>query len=121
MSASLLIPIATSALVQISSIMAVLLPGVFVGVLTYDEERLGEAHLEAFGVGAIRIRIRGIPKGGHLHRVIQKGEEYNQLFMELEMVDAAVDLVNSADAKGEKLEALVLECTQMPPFAEAIQ
>lgn len=34
------------------------------GVLTYDEERLGAGHLEALGVDVGRVRIKGMPKGG---------------------------------------------------------
>ncbi|KAJ8117067.1 hypothetical protein OPT61_g1662 [Boeremia exigua] len=121
LSARLPIPIATSALVQIPSICSFLGIESIVGVLTYDEDRLGAAHLETLGVDASRVRIKGMPRGGHLHRVIQKGERYDDSVMEQEMVDTAEQLVKSAKMKGEKLGAIVLECTQMPPYAEAIQ
>lgn len=62
-----------------------------------------------------------MPKNGHLRAVIQKGVEYDSALMEQEMVDTAVDFMESTKFKGEKIAALLLECTQMPPYAEAIQ
>ncbi|KAJ4346376.1 uncharacterized protein N0V89_010305 [Didymosphaeria variabile] len=115
------IPIATSALVQIPSICAFLGSEAIVGVLTYDEERLGVAHLEALGVDAGRVRIKGMPKGGHLRRVIQEGEKYDEIRMEQEMIDAVGELLEKVTGSGDKLGAIVLECTQMPPYAGAIQ
>lgn len=41
--------------------------------------------------------------------------------MEGEMVGAAGELVDGIARDGERLGAIVLECTQMPPYAEAIQ
>ncbi|PVH98531.1 hypothetical protein DM02DRAFT_44840 [Periconia macrospinosa] len=115
------IPVATSALIQIPSILAILPPGKVVGVLTYDAERLGAAHLQAVDVDPERIRIRGMSVHGHLRAVIQKGVTYDEVLMGKEMVDGAVALVDECRARGEEIGALVLECTQMPPYAEAIQ
>ncbi|KAF9733453.1 aspartate racemase protein [Paraphaeosphaeria minitans] len=95
------IPIATSALVQLPSILAILGVAEVVGMLTYDEERLGGGRLDALRVDAGRVRIQTVPRNGHLQRVIQKGEKYNKVVMEREIVDAAGEL--------------------MPPYAEAIQ
>lgn len=121
LSPRLSIPISTSALVQIPSVLTFLDHDALICVLTYDAERLGHAHLESLDIDPQRVHIKGMPKGGHLRAVIQKGAEYNRALMEQEMVDAAVDLMESTNLEGEKIGALVLGCTQMPPNAEAIQ
>jgi hypothetical protein len=121
LSSRLPIPISTSALVQIPSICALLGGDVLIGVLTYDAERLGDAHLENLHIDPKRVRVKGMPKDGHLRAVIQKGVEYDRTVMERETSDAAVELLESTDLKSERIGALVLECTQMPPYAEAIR
>lgn len=115
------IPIATSALVQIPSIRAFLGPQKIIGVLTYDGERLGETHLREVGVDPTTIRIHGLPATGHTRKVIQDGVKYDSTEMEREMVDSAVRLVESIREEGKEAGAVVLECTQMPPYAAAIQ
>lgn len=120
LAARLPIPIATSALVQIPSIMAIMSPTLELGVLTYDSTRLHKAHLESAGVhpAAIdRIHIVGAPPGGHLHRLVKQNAAYNHDNIEAELVETATSLLR----KHPKVAVLVLECTQMPPFAEAIQ
>jgi hypothetical protein len=118
LTARLPIPIATSALVQIPSILALLPADKKVGVLTYDGTRLRALHLELLGVDPRRVCIRGMPDTGHLRQVIQNGARYDGLAMEQEMVDQAEKLVGSAEGD---IGAIVLECTQMPPYAEYIQ
>jgi Asp/Glu/hydantoin racemase len=104
--------------VQVLSVLALLPVDKKVGVLTYDGLRLGALHLESLGIDPRRVRIRGMPNDGHLRRVIQDGVEYDEIAMEREMVDEAEALVKSEEGA---ISALVLECTQMPPYAEAIQ
>ncbi|KAF2798715.1 hypothetical protein K505DRAFT_295997 [Melanomma pulvis-pyrius CBS 109.77] len=111
------VPIATSALLQIPSIRAFLPARQSIGVLTYDGARLGTAHLEQLGIDPTLVCIRGMPANGHLRAVIQNGAEYDELALEREMVDEATALLQ----QNPNIGALVLECTQMPPFAEAIQ
>ncbi|KAF1940941.1 hypothetical protein EJ02DRAFT_405570 [Clathrospora elynae] len=118
LAARLPIPIATSALLQIPSVLALLPADKLVGVLTYDDLRLGALHMESLGIDPQRVRIRGMPSDGHLRRVIQDGTDYDQVTMEHEMVDQAERLVKSEEGR---IGAIVLECTQMPPYAECIQ
>ncbi|KAH7047413.1 hypothetical protein B0J12DRAFT_121186 [Macrophomina phaseolina] len=115
------IPIATSALVQIPSVRAFLGPEKVIGVLTYDGDRLSETHLREIGADPAKIRIRGLSATGHTRKVIQDGVKYDGADMEREMVDSAVRLVESIKEEGKEVGALVLECTQMPPYAAAIQ
>ncbi|KAL1584469.1 hypothetical protein WHR41_06263 [Cladosporium halotolerans] len=120
LAARLPIPIATSALVQIPSIMAIMAPSQTLGILTYDSQRLQLAHVESAGVHPAlldRVHIAGAPTGGHLHRLVQQNAGYDHKAIEAELVTTAQQLIQ----QWPTMSVLVLECTQMPPFAEAIQ
>ncbi|KAH8689882.1 hypothetical protein BGW36DRAFT_465869 [Talaromyces proteolyticus] len=120
LSARLPIPIATSSLLQIPSLLAFLPPGKTIGILTYDDARLGPDHLTKIGLscGAVsRTRIVGAPANGHLRRLIQHGAPYVHADIEKELVEIARNMVIEYSDIG----GILLECTQMPPFAGAIQ
>lgn len=99
--------------------MAIMPPTQKLGVLTYDAQRLHKGHLEAAGIHPTaleRIHIAGAPVGGHLHRLVQQNALYEHEKIESELVDTAKQLLR----EHPNVSVLVLECTQMPPFAEAI-
>ncbi|KAF6808379.1 aspartate racemase protein [Colletotrichum plurivorum] len=112
------VPIATSSLAQLPSLLALLPPTKTVGVLTYEEAILGPRHLASFVPEASLSRtvVCGVPAGGHLRSMIEKGAPYIHADIEAELVATARRLVESRPEIG----ALVLECTNMPPFSEAI-
>jgi hypothetical protein len=85
--------------------------------LTYNGKKLGKHHFEQLGVDVSQIRIRGMPANGHLRAVIQEGAKYNAASMGDEIVGEAVALFKEYDNIG----AIILECTQMPPYADAVQ
>ena len=114
------IPIATSALLQIPSILSLLPANKSIAVITYDDARLSPSHLERLGIASAvhhRIHIRGAPAYGYLRRLIQDGAAYSHEGIEAELVQVFKEMA----AKHGDVGAVVLECTQMPPFAEAIQ
>lgn len=88
--------------------------------MTYDDQRLNTQHLEKLSVPASafsRIHIRGAPADGHLRAVITGRKPYVHADIKAELTATAKGLV----ADHPTIRAVVLECTQMPPFAEAIQ
>jgi hypothetical protein len=100
--------------------MAIMSPDLELGVLTYDASRLHRGHLENAGVGSAamdRIHIIGAPAGGHLHRLVREKVVYDHTRIEAELVEVAKELLR----QHPRVSVLILECTQMPPFAEAIQ
>ncbi|GME53727.1 aspartate racemase protein [Neofusicoccum parvum] len=118
LAARLPIPIATSSLIQIPAVRALLPAGKTVGVITFDEARLGPLHLEKLGIAdAASIPVVGPPADGHLKRLVRDGGPYSQSGIEEEMVACARRLVEDHAGVG----AIVLECVQMPPFAAAVQ
>lgn len=132
-SSRLPIPVSTSSLLQLPSLLSLLPPHKTIGILTYDSARLGPLHLAQLGIDTKRreIPIRGAPAEGHLRTMIQRGGAYVHADIEAELVEMATGLVgeyngrddDGGDPRGRRPEiaALLLECTQMPPFAEAIQ
>lgn len=110
------VPIMTSALLQLPSLLALTSPRRMVGILTFDGARLGDAHLRKLGVDPARCRVRGAPHEGALQRHIRRGDEYVHEDIERELVGAAQDMA----ADGE-VALILLECTNMPPFSEAIR
>ncbi|KAI0593985.1 hypothetical protein F4775DRAFT_596678 [Biscogniauxia sp. FL1348] len=117
LAARLPIPIATSALVQIPSILTLLSATRTVGILTYDDARLGTAQLDKLGIPSGRCHIRGVPASGGLRQHIQHGAEYVHEDISRQLVEIARDMV----AEHPDIAAICLECTNMPPFSEAIQ
>jgi len=100
--------------------MAIMAPAQTLGVLTYDSQRLTRAHVMNAGVHPkflARVHIAGAPAGGHLHRLVQQNAAYDHEAIESELIATAKRLVQ----EWPSMSAIVLECTQMPPFAEAIQ
>jgi hypothetical protein len=102
LAARLPIPIATSALLQIPSVETLLPPTSVIGVLTYDGNKLGKHHFEQLDVDV---------------SLIQEGARYDAASMEDEIVSEAVALCKEYD----NIRAIILECTQMPPYADAVQ
>ena len=113
------VPVATSSLCQIPSIQAWLPRAKSVGVITFDAVKLTKGHLVNVGVARPEaVHIVGPPDNGALKRLVRDGEvPYNHAGIEDELVLCAQELVK----EHPELGAIVLECTQMAPFAEGIQ
>ncbi|KAI7765356.1 hypothetical protein LZL87_013535 [Fusarium oxysporum] len=111
------IPVATSALVQVPSLLAISPVNRPVGVLTYDSTRLGSAHLLDLGIDPNRVRIWGLSHDSHLRDICAHGADYNADLLEKELVAEAKSLVS----QHPEIAAVVLECTNMPPYADRIQ
>lgn len=85
--------------------------------MTYDSRRLGNAHLLELGIDPEGVRVWGLPDDGHLRGICARGEEYDAKILENELVDQARALVS----ENPEVRVVVLECTNMPPYADAIQ
>lgn len=88
--------------------------------MTYDDQRLNEQHLGKLSVPSSafpRIHIRGAPADGYLRGVITGKKPY----VHADIRDELIKIAKELKAGHPRIGAIVLECTQMPPFAEAIQ
>ena len=85
--------------------------------MTYDSRRLGDVHLLELGIRPEDVRIWGASDDGHLRGIIARGETYDAERLENELVDQAMALTS----RYEEVVAVVLECTNMAPYGDAIQ
>lgn len=111
------VPVATSSLMQVPWVQATLPPGQRVGVVTVSRASLTPAHLVAAGVPD-DVPLAGTENGREFFRVLIKGEKEDMDIglAEADIVDAGRDLV----ARHPEVGAIVLECTNMPPYAAAL-
>jgi hypothetical protein len=108
------VPVATSSMMQVPWVQATLPPGKRVGMITVSGGSLTSNHLGAVGVPQDIPRV-GTENGKEFFRVLIKGEK-DDMDVELarqDILDAGRQLVSRHPEVG----AIVLECTNMPPYA----
>ncbi len=117
LSSAVPVPVATSSLMQVSMVQSLLPTGKRVGVLTISKETLTEAHLQAANV-PLDTPIVGTESGRAFSRDVL-GDNISIDFAKcrLDMLDAARTLVCEHPDVG----AIVLECTNMTPYAADIR
>lgn len=114
------VPVATSALLQWRNLNARMRKKRVVGILTIDADALTPTHLAAAHVPSdpTLCPIQGMPKDGHFVQCILGNQPtLDRKLAEQEIVAAARKLV----ADHPNVGAILLECTNMPPYAEAIR
>lgn len=111
------VPVATSSLLQVPWVQATLPPGKRVGVVTVSKASLTPAHLEAVGA-APDTPVMGTEGGREFTRVLVRAEkaDLDVALAEQDVLDAGRALV----AAHPEVGAIVLECTNMPPYAAAL-
>ncbi len=116
LAAELGVPVATSCMRQIPLIERLLPPGKRVGVLTVSAASLGAHHLIAAGADP-QTPVVGTDGGRELTRVLLGDEE------RLDVAAAERDVVQAGEAllaHHPETGAVVLECTNMAPYAQAL-
>jgi hypothetical protein len=99
---------------QIPWVQASLPPGKRVGVVTVSAGSLSPAHLAAVGAPA-DTPLAGTENGAEIFRVLVRGEKED-----LDVALAARDIVEAGRelvGRHPDVGAIVLECTNMPPYA----
>ncbi len=112
------VPVATSSLMQVPMVQATLPPGRRVGLITVSKSTLTNAHLDAAGVPR-ETPVVGTEGGREFFRVLIKAEKQDMdvRLAAQDILDAGRELV----AKNPEVGAIVLECTNMPPYAHALR
>ena len=112
------VPVASSSLMQVPWVQATLPPGKRVGLLTVCASTLKLAHLAAAGVPA-DIPVADTERGREFFRVLisAEKEDMDADLAELDILDAGRALL----AAHPQVGAVVLECTNMPPYAAALR
>jgi len=103
------VPVWTSSLLKLRELVAP-------GVITVDGLSLGSAHLRAAGANPT-VPIVGLQVHCHLQRALLDDlPDIDPQRAEADVVDAAQRLV----ARWPAVREIVLECTNMPPYAKAV-
>jgi Asp/Glu/hydantoin racemase len=117
LAAAVPVPVATSSLMQVALVNRLFAPGKRAGILTISGTALTLLHLEKAGVP------EGTPIG-----TTEGGREFTRAILDNELyldVDAArldnVDAALKLQADNPELGAIVLECTNMIPYAADIR
>jgi len=113
---ALTVPFAASALLQLGWLAPLLPAGRRAGVLTIDAAALGPAHLEAAGAPP-GTPVAGLDPEGQLARTIfEDRARLDRARAEAEVLDAGRRLLAASPGLG----AIVLECTNLPPYRDAL-
>ncbi len=118
LAAALRVPVATSSMMQVPWVQAMLPPGQRVGIVTVNAAGLTPAHLAGAGVPA-GTPITGTEGGREFFRVLIRAESED-----MDVNAARADVVGAALALRDAtpdLGAVVLECTNMPPYAADVR
>ena len=116
--AAVKVPVITSSLLQLPGLLA---SQSKVGVLTISSGKLGTEHLRAAGVPRERLQdvvVQGVNPAGEFATAILG----NRASMDIDK--ACADVVAAAIALKQRepsLQSVVLECTNMPPYRQAIE
>jgi Asp/Glu/hydantoin racemase len=112
------VPVFTSSLMQVPMVYAMLKPWQKVGIITIYAKSLTREHLAVTGVDKVPYVIMGTEGEKEFSRAILDDE------LELDVDGSQKDLIRVAKRLREnhpEVGALVLECTNMAPYAAAIQ
>lgn len=129
LAAKLTIPVALSSLLQVAWAQALLPPGKICGVITIDAERLTSEHLTSVG-GAANTPIVGMPKlGAFAELVLGNPSKFSTDYAFEDEVETGSarrraierELILAAHKLPLNTGAIVLECTNLPPYREALR
>jgi hypothetical protein len=116
LAAALPVPFAASALLQLAWLAPLLPAGQRAGVITLDADALGAHHLAAAGAPP-DTPVVGLPRDGALARaVFGDAPRLDRARVRDEVVDAGLRLKEAVPSLG----AIVLECTNLPPYRDAL-
>lgn len=112
------IPVFMSSLLQLPIIRIMHGEKANIGILTASKKALGSKHLEACSVDYDSVSIEGMEGNPEFWETVIEGKrfDFNLPALEKEIVGTALRFIND-----KKLDALLLECTDLPPFAKQIQ
>jgi Asp/Glu/hydantoin racemase len=112
------VPVAVSSLVQIPWISSIIKPNQKIGILTADKFSLTDKLLQNCGVyNRDRLIIEDLRHEPEFSCILEGRGEFDNNTVRNEVVSKALEIVNNNDDVG----AILLECSDMPPYAYAVQ
>lgn len=111
------VPVALSSLMQINSILPLLKPSQKLAVLTADQSSLSDKLLEACGVtDKSRLIFRDLKNEPEFSCILEGRGSFDNGKVEQEVVGKALSCMEEGN-----VGAILLECSDMPPYAWAVQ
>lgn len=112
------VPVFTSSLLQVHLAQSMIRGGQKVGIITASRPYLTLEHLAGVGIQHYPLAIVGMENAQEFSAVFIGGKEtLDEGRCHLEMQDAAQKLIDEHPDVG----AIVLECTNMPPYADTVR
>lgn len=112
------IPVFTSSLLLLPMISRMLRSDQKIGVITAEGAFLDKRYFDAAGIDERLVVVAGMENGPEFRRAVLDDEpSIDPDKMKNDVVKVASNLVK----KHPEVGAIVLECTQLPPYAKAIQ
>jgi len=113
------VPVFTSSLMQIPFVLGTLKEGQSIAVLTARKASLTPLHFRNCGIDDTgRVHVMGMEEWPEWEKVLDsKVPQVDMALIEKEIIEAAL----MAKDQYPDVGAFVLECTDMPPFAQAIR
>lgn len=117
LSDSVNIPVFTSSLLFVPMLSRMIGSHKKVGIMTANSKTLSKRHLKAVGIHDLPYAVTGLEEGNvFTNFTVQNWDSVNVEECRRELVAAAETLTEKGD-----IGAIVLECTNMSPFAKDIQ
>ena len=117
LAAAVNIPVISSSLLQARLVSSMLAPSKKVGIITAKAMALGEKHFEGVGISDVNKVVYGIENTEFGKTFFDDTNFIDLDLAEEEMIKVAKRMVEENPDVG----AIVLECTNMPPFTMAVQ
>ncbi len=119
LSQAVAVPVFTSSLMLVPLVHRMLSPGRAVGIMTVDASSLGTAHLAGAGITPdMRVVVTGLETEKEFTRVLLD----DALTLDVEAArQEHVAVARRLVGEHPEIGAIVLECTNMPPYAADVQ
>ena len=114
--AALPVQVATSSLLQVATTQALLAPGQQMGIITIAAGSLTADHLRAVGADPATPVVGVRPDGEFIRAIMGDTLEMDTAKLRDEVLEAGERLLRTHPG----VAAIVLECTNMPPYSDAL-
>jgi len=113
------VPVFTSALLQVPFVYNLIGKDSIVGVITANKSALTKEHFHACGItDDINVEVMGLENAKEWSKIFEKPDEKFDIDVVTEEI---IGVARKGVAKYPEIGAIVLECTNLPPYASKIR
>ncbi|MCA0907216.1 aspartate/glutamate racemase family protein [Ruegeria marisrubri] len=119
LAAAVSVPVFASSLIQVPLAFHMTGASAPVGVITADSSALTQRHFEGVGAGGVPVAVQGLEHTNEFAEVILRNARTR---MDTDLIEAEVlDAARRLKRETPEIRSVVLECTDLPPYAKRIQ